>query len=221
MARPALGCLSGILVAPALLVPASATGGGATATQAQPWVAGSLSKPARSQRQSSRKPRAFAFTVRPPASGADRSPLTVRARVTTKQAFPGPGSRTNGGTYVQTEAEAENLEKLARGPDCRFGDLICATLRRPGVKILPLGNPGDDSGRLVPRGFRVLVDPLPVSDPPQATGGRRRAKPYGVEVEIVQSGRRVVRLRVAGRCAASVGLTAALIRCSIKRLSFR
>jgi hypothetical protein len=229
MAGPALVRLGGFLVAVALLVaiPAAARttscpSCGPQAAQSQPklWGAGPLTKPARSQRISSRRPLAFAFTARPPAADPDRTPLTIRARVTTKQAFPGRSSKLVQGTYVQTDAEAENLGKLARGPSCRFGDLICSSLRRPGVKIVPLGNPLDDSGRLVPRGFRVEIGPLPVSDPPQATGGRRRPKPYGVDVEIRQSGRSVARLRVAGRCDAFVGLSSSLIRCSIEKLRF-
>jgi hypothetical protein len=229
MAGPALVRLGGFFVAIALLAatPAAARttscpSCGPQAAQSQPklWGAGPLTKPARSQRVSSRRPLAFAFTARPPAADPDRTPLTVRARVTTKQAFLGTGSKLVQGTYVQTEAEAENLGKLGRGPSCRFGDLICSSLRRPGVKIVPLGNPLDDSGRLVPRGFRVEIGPLPVSDPPQATGGRRRPKPYGVDVEIRQSGRSVARLRVAGRCDAFVGQSSSLIRCSIKKLRF-
>lgn len=68
-------------------------------------------------------------------------------------------------------------------------------------------------------GFAVEVGPLPISDPPQATGGRRIARPYGVDVELLQGGRRIARLRVAGRCDGFAGLSSALIRCPEPKLS--
>lgn len=135
--------------------------------------------------QSSTWPLEFAFRVTRPSSGVDLRPLTARARVVRKPRFPGAGAKA---TKLLFDLRPGDGEENSSGGRCR---LICQTRRSPGVIVRRSGG-----------GFAVKVGPLPIRDPPQATGGRR-----------------ISRLRVAGRCDGFVGLSSALIRCSKPKLS--
>lgn len=168
----------------------------------RPWRPGPLFKPARSQRSSSTRPLEFAFSLQRPSTGADLRPVLARARVVGKARFPGAGTATKTRVFDLRPADGDNA---AAGGSCT---LSCGSRRRPGVSVERRGG-----------GFRVEIGPLPISDPPQATGGRRLPRPYGVDVELIQAGRRIARLRVAGRCDGFAGLSSALIRCSTAKLS--
>jgi hypothetical protein len=167
-----------------------------------PWQVGALFTPARSQRSSSTRPLEFSFRVMRPRTGVDLRPVTARARVVRKLRFPGAGARAKERTFDLRAADGDDF---ASGGGC---PPVCESRRSPGVIVRRSGG-----------GFAVEVGPLPISDPPQATGGLRIARPYGVDVELLQGGRRIAWLRVARRCDGFVGLSSALIRCPKPKIS--
>ncbi|MDQ5832002.1 MAG: hypothetical protein M3550_02960, partial [Actinomycetota bacterium] len=168
----------------------------------RPWQVGALFTPARSQRSSSTRPLEFSFRVMRPSTGVDLRPVTARARVVRKLRFPGAGARAKARTFDLRAADGDDF---ASGGGC---PPVCESRRSPGVIVRRSGG-----------GFAVEVGPLPISEPPQAAGGLRIARPYGVDVELLQGGRRIAWLRVARRCDGFVGLSSALIRCPKPKIS--
>lgn len=141
------------------------------------------------------RPLEFAFRVTRPSCGVDLRPVTARTRVIRKPRLPAAGAKAKTRIFDLRAADGDDF---AGGGGCAP---LCGTRRSPGVIVRRSGG-----------GFAVQVGPLPISDPPQATGGRRISRPYGVDVELLQGGRRIARLRVAGRSDGFVGLSSALIR---------
>jgi hypothetical protein len=122
-------------------------------------------------------------TLKFPA-GADERPLVVRYRAVAKRRFPGHGARVHAFTVP-----------LLVNP---YGHAtpIHGTVRVGGLKVT-IGPERTLNGTF-PLGpqfvFHVRARPYP------------RGTPYGYEIEILQGGRRVTRLRVTGRCGRVGGL---------------
>ena len=145
----------------------------------------------------------YAFTVAPKGPGADRSPLTVRARTTRRARYP--SARVRAVTQVFGLRDFDAVEPpFKRG--CQ--SLICPPKARNGspkaMEVSVFDRPG---------GIRVQAD-APTAYPSK-NGRRLIPTPWGVDVEVFQSGRRVARLRAAGRC--TEGGQAA--RCTFRRVS--
>jgi len=145
----------------------------------------------------------YSFTVTPAKAGTDLSPVTVRARATPRAKYPGAGVRALSRVFGQREFDT--VEQRYRN-GC-FEALICAP----------------ETARGFAKGIGVLVDErgggalkvivlVPTS---YSRGNRIIPTPWGVDVEVLQSGRRVARLRAAGRC--TQGGQAA--RCTFKKAS--
>jgi hypothetical protein len=148
----------------------------------------------------------YSFSVTAKGPTADRSPLTVRARATRRATYP--GGRTRAVSRVYGQREFDLVEQQYRN-GCH-GALICAPETPYGGYAKAIGVRVEE---LEGRGLKLSVD-VPTSYPRGGTG-RTIPTPWGVDVEVFQSGRRIARLRAAGRCVA--GGQAA--RCSFKRAS--
>jgi hypothetical protein len=142
----------------------------------------------------------YSFTVTPSGAGADRSPLTVRARVAKRAKFPGARSRAVSWAYGMREHDYVE----------RHGcNLICAPLgprgfsKGTGIRVEERGS----------RGLKISVDVPTGYFSRNALDSRLIPTPFGVDVEVFQSGVRIARLRAAGRCD-SYGQAA---RCHFKR----
>jgi hypothetical protein len=142
----------------------------------------------------------YSFTVTPSGPGANRSPLTVRARVARRAKFPGVRSRAVSWTYGMREYD------YAEKHGC---NLICAPL---GPRGFSKGT-GVDVEELGSRGLKVSVHVPTGYFSRNALDGRLIPTPFGVDVEVSQSGLRIARLRAAGRCD-SYGQAA---RCQFKK----
>jgi hypothetical protein len=116
--------------------------------------------------------------------GADERPLVVRYRAVAKRRFPGPGVRAHTFT-VPLLVNPYGHTPAVRG-----------TVRVGGLKVT-IGPERTLNGTF-PLGpqFTFNVRPRPYP----------RGTPYGYDIEILQGGRRVTRLRVTGRCGRVGGL---------------
>jgi len=145
----------------------------------------------------------YSFSVRPEGAGADRSPLTVRARTIRRARYPSPRTRAVSQVYglrafdIKEPPFKRGCQSLVCPPKARNGSAKALEVRvdegRGGLKIsvvVPTAYPSKSGRRLIPT-------------------------PWGADIEVFQSGRRVARLRVAGRC--TEGGQAA--RCTFKRAS--
>lgn len=146
----------------------------------------------------------YSFSVAPKGPGADRSPLTVRARTTRRAKYP--GAKTPAVTRVYGLREFDYKEApFKRG--CGQGTLICPPKKRSFPKALAVRV--DEGGGAL----KLTVD-VPTAYPGKL-GRRAIPTPWGVDIQVFQSGRRVARLRAAGRC--TEGGQAA--RCTFKKVS--
>lgn len=133
----------------------------------------------------------FSFTVKPGPTG-DRNPLIVEARAALRAKLPGKGVK------AKTEAVALRPSDLVDESD--RGRLPCALICPPKVRSWPKGaqvNVFDLGNSGVPSGLEVRVTA------PRGVPGRGRfpgRTPFGVDVKVLQSGRVIARLRVAGEC---------------------
>jgi hypothetical protein len=129
----------------------------------------------------------YSFTVTPSGPGANRSPLTVRTRVVRRATFPGARSRAVSWAYGMREFDY--VEK-------RGCNLICAPegprgfSKGIGVRVEELGT----------RGLKLSVDVPTGYFSRNGLDNRLIPTPFGVDVEVFQSGVRIARLRAAGRC---------------------
>jgi len=147
----------------------------------------------------------YSFSVAPKGPGADRSPLTVRARATRKSKYP--SARTRAVTQAYGLRDFDVKEPLP-SRSCGEETLICPPMAGSFAKGLTVYGFRDGGG------VKIMVM-VPTSYPSRVLGRRHIPTPWGVDVEIFQSGRRVARLRAAGRC--TEGGQAA--RCTFKRVS--
>ena len=137
----------------------------------------------------------FSFTVKPGPTG-NRDPLTVEARAVLSAKLPGRAAKARTTTVGLRE---EDVTEDRRGSKaCSVDTLICPPHVRswskgPEVYVFDEGRSG------VPSGLRVQVTA------PRGVPSRGRfpgRTPFGVDVKVLQSGRTVARLRVAGECRA-------------------
>jgi hypothetical protein len=131
----------------------------------------------------------FYFRVRYAKTGGDQSPLTVRAAWTRKLRLPGARAKRVTKEYRLRDFEQEDDEG---GRGCEF---VCSPRARGGfaksieIRVDELG-----------RGLEITVDV------PTGYGVLRRGRysfkptPFGLDLEVLQSGRRVARLRTIARC---------------------
>ena len=150
----------------------------------------------------------FSFTVKPAKVGDDKSPFTVRARASRRLKVPGRGLKAASHEYPLREFEFPAGE----GPRC---ELICPPetsrgfAKSVGVRVDRIGR---NSGL---GGLKVnVISPTGVYFS-RGSDEAFRPTPFGVDVEVLQSGRRIARLRVAARCDSS-GQSS---RCKFKRIS--
>ena len=134
----------------------------------------------------------FSFTVKLAKVGADLSPFTVRARGSSRLRVPGAGVRPASHVFFLREFE---LEEHSGGGDAR-----CSAHRSRAAASSSASRSGQGRSNTRPGGLKVTVT-APTGLHFFARGDERfKPTPYGVDVEVLQSGHRVARLRVAARC---------------------
>jgi hypothetical protein len=149
----------------------------------------------------------FSFTVKLAKVGADHSPFTVRARGSSRLKVPGAGVKAGSHVYPLREFE------FGDGEEPRGCEVICSPVtgrghhKRVEVRVDRLGGRGSGGLKvtvITPTGLHFF-----------ARGEERfKPTPWGVDVEVLQSGRRVARLRAAARCD-SFGQSS---RCRFKKI---
>jgi hypothetical protein len=148
----------------------------------------------------------FSFTVRLAKVGADQSPLTVRARASRRLKVPGPGVKAVSHTYPLRAFEFSDTEP-------RGCELLCSKKTSRGfARSLSVS-----ASRIGVKGLKVMVEG-PTGYPYTVGHGEGfRHTPWGADVEVLQSGTRLARLRVAARCD-SGGQSS---RCRFKKIDTR
>ena len=137
----------------------------------------------------------FSFTVKPAKVGSDKSPFTVRARASRRLKVPGRAVKAASHQYPLREFEFSDREQ-------RGCELICSRVTDRGfaksvsVRVDRIGNNGLG-------GLKVnVISPTGVYFS-RGSDEAFRPTPFGVDVQVLQSGRRIARLRVAARCDSS------------------
>jgi len=131
----------------------------------------------------------FSFTVKLAKVGADQSPFTVRARGASRMQVPGRGTRAASHDYPLREFE------VGDGEESRGCELLCSPVTDRGFQKRV-----EVAVDRVSRGLKVRVT-TPTGLHFWARGDERfKPTPWGVDVEVVQSGRLIARLRAAARC---------------------
>jgi hypothetical protein len=143
----------------------------------------------------------FRFTVKPGPTG-DRRPITVEARGIPRAKVPGPRVKAGTRTFVMrpSDATGDGTEDRVLGT-CGSSTLVCPKK----IASWPTGpeiNVFDRGGRVVPAAVEVRVT-LPRGYPASRRSLRVLRSPAGVDVKVLQGGRAIARLRIAGRCDAS------------------
>lgn len=155
----------------------------------------------------------FRFTVKPGPTG-DRRPLTVEARGIPRAKVPGARVKAGTRTFVMraSDATGDGTEEKVLGT-CSTSTLVCPKK----IATWPTGpeiNVFDRGGRVVPAAVEVQVT-LPRGYPASRRSLRVLRSPAGVDVKVLQGGRAIARLRIAGVCDASGQYS----RCRYKRLT--
>ena len=143
----------------------------------------------------------FRFTVKPGPTG-DRRPLTVEARGIPRAKVPGARVKPGTRTFIMRPSDAtdEGTEERVLGT-CGTSTLVCPkkiATWATGPEI----NVFDRGGRVVPAAVEVEVT-LPRGYPASRRSLRVLRSPAGVDVKVLQGGRTIARLRIAGLCDAS------------------
>lgn len=168
----------------------------------------SLTAPARSRVTRLKRPRysvpqrklykpnpEFSFSVKPDKAAPDRSPFTVRARVSRRFRLPGKSAKARSRIYPQREFEI---------PDSRQGLTFCRQMllcprrtQRGWAKELEIDVQPYE--RPATRGIRVTVTS------PSGFPADRALKffqtPWGIDLQVLQAGRRLARFKAVGRCS--------------------
>jgi hypothetical protein len=164
-----------------------------------PSVVGRLERPRRltvpGRRLYEREPN-FSFTVKVAKVGADLSPFTVRARRSSRLRLPRRGAKPASFDVPLRDFELEAWEEslgLQTGRSC---ELLCSPVNRFGFRK-----------RVAVWADRIEGDGIEVTVvPPTGLNDLVRGNfsftptPFGVDLEVLQSARRVARLRIAARC---------------------
>jgi hypothetical protein len=139
----------------------------------------------------------FRFKVAPDKAAPDRSPFTVRARVSRRLKLPGKGAKAKTKTYPQREFEFKEPKHLQNG--CQY-ELVCPRRTARGfakgveVGVRPIGG-----GRLATKGLRLVV--TSPSGYPADRALKFFQSPWGLDLQVLQSGRQIARLKVVARCS--------------------
>jgi hypothetical protein len=132
----------------------------------------------------------FTLTIKH-RTGSNRMPITVRARTTGKLKLPGKRAKVFSRVFPQRPSDRSENED---DPRC---SLVCPPEGLRGfskgaeVSVFPLSS-----------GIGMKVR-LRASDGYPVRRGRRErfvTPPFGADIEVLQSGRRIARLRVVARC---------------------
>jgi hypothetical protein len=143
------------------------------------------------------------FTIRVRHTAAtSRLPITVRARATRRLRLPRGGSKAATRTFAQRPSDFVEEPDSARGR-CDASTIVCAPQSKRGfskateVAAFPRG-----SRTLFASGLDVKLIPPTGYPPPYRRGQAQREipTPFGADVELLQGGRRIGRLRVVARC---------------------
>ena len=149
-------------------------------------------------------------------TGSDRSPITVRARLSRRLRLPKRGAKAAVEVVAQRASDSVEEEDSGGPRACR--QLICGRrsergfLKSPEVFVFPT-----ESRRTFSNGLRVqLVSPNGYP-PPYRRGPQQalRKTPFGADIELLQSGRRIARLRIVASCLGG-GQSA---RCKFRKIS--
>jgi hypothetical protein len=152
-------------------------------------------------------------------TGSDRTPITVRARLTRRLKLP--TKRAKAATQVVAQRAADFVDPGDPGGGGRCQYLICGRttkqgghLKSPNVFVFP-----KESEKLFSTGLRVKLESPNGYPPPYRPGPqqRNRKTPFGADIELLQSGRRIARLRVIVNCDGG-GQSA---KCKFRKLSFK
>lgn len=150
------------------------------------------------------------------AVGTSRLPITVRARATRRLRLPASGSKAF--THVFAQRASDFVEEPESARDSCI--LICAPKARGGFpKSTEVTAFPRSSRTQFSTGLDVSLIP-PTGYPPPFRRGRRNAEiptPFGADVELLQGGRRISRLRVVARCD-GLGQSS---RCRFRKISTR
>ena len=151
-------------------------------------------------------------------TGSDRTPITVRARLSRRLRLPKRGAKA--AVEVVAQRASDSVEEEDSGGPTACRQLICGRrtkyqgghLKSPEVFTFPI-----ESRRVFSNGLRVrLVSPNGYP-PPYRRGPQQalRKTPFGADIELFQSGRRIARLRVVASCLGG-GQSA---RCRFRKIS--
>jgi hypothetical protein len=138
----------------------------------------------------------FSFTVKPDKAAPDRSPFTVRVRVSHRLRLPGKGVKAKTKVYFQRLFEIGEPNSIAY---CQ-GELVCPRRTQRGWRkeVEVDVRPHRDDGPAT-HGLKVVVTS------PAGYPADRALKffqtPYGVDLEVLQAGRRLARLKLVARCS--------------------
>jgi hypothetical protein len=136
----------------------------------------------------------FSFSVKPDKAVPDRSPFTVRARISHRLKLPGKGSKLRTKVYPQRDFEAtHNSLKFCQG------ELLCPRRTSLGWRKEVEIDVRPHNDEPATRGVKVLV--ISPSGYPATHSHRFFQTPYGVDLQVVQSGRRLARLKLVVRCS--------------------
>ena len=166
-----------------------------------------LAAPARSKVSKLKRPRyvvprrrlykpnpTFSFTVKPDKAVPDRSPFTVRARVSHRLKLPGKGAKLRTKAYPQREFEIKQTSaKLCRE------ELLCPRRTALGWRKEVEIDVRPHSDEPAAKGVKVLV--ISPSGYPAVHSHRFFQTPYGVDLQVLQGGRRLARLKLVARCS--------------------
>jgi hypothetical protein len=149
---------------------------------------------------------ALIYQPRPPftlilkhRTGSDRRAITVVARTIRRFRLPKKTAKAASQTFAQRPSDAVDTGDSGGGGRCN--QLVCAPkttrggfLKGPEVYVFPIETrTGGLRVRLVsPDGY-----PPPYRPGPQQ---RNRKTPYGADIQVLQGGRRIARLRVVANC---------------------
>ena len=135
--------------------------------------------------------------------GSDRTPITVRARLSRRLKLPKRGAKAAIQVVPQRAADSVATGVPGGGGRCQY--LICGRktkyqggwLKSPNIFVFP-----KESQKLFSTGLRVKLESPSGYPPPYRPGPqqRNRKTPFGADIELFQSGRRIARLRIVASC---------------------
>ncbi len=138
----------------------------------------------------------FSFTVKPDKAAPDRTPFTVKARVSRRFKLPGKGAKAKTQVYPQRFFDFKESNTLLKY--CRL-ELVCPPHTGRGF---PKGVEVDvrpHADRIASKGLKVIA--ISPSGYPADRALKFFQTPWGLDLQVLQSGRQIARLRVVARCS--------------------